>query len=344
MELIKRLVKRILIELLYRFGILRLIRNKNRQKITVLMVHGVMAAHDAVSWNPLRKQLCPDELARVLSILADYYQFVTIEQCADMLDGKVPVIDHALMVSFDDGYRNNIDFALPICERFGIRPVLFVATGHIDSGLPFWFDRLDYALQQNMGGQIELDYKDKKYSFNATSRQALTSSYQDFRDRCKQDFSDDVLMNNMFSSLSLQLEQRSGKALSDICQIDDWSAIVTWSQLRDCIKDHRLDIASHTVDHWRLASLTEGQIVSQLRLSKSRIEQELRVNCDYFCYPNGEHNELALSLVNQLGYRAAFSTMVGVCAMGDDMLTLKRFNFPSLKTKAQVLYLLNRIL
>ena len=337
----KVLVKKIFLSLLSRLGLLNLWHWKNRHKICVLMLHGVMAPHSQTSWTPLRPQISPDELKRTLDILSRYYKFITIDQTIDILEGKAAPIDNALLITFDDGYRNNIDYALPIFEQFGIKPILFVATGHLDSRLPFWFDRIDYALQQNMGELISFEYQGNEYCFDATSLPALKASYQNFRDDCKYAFTDDIDMNQLFNALSEMLESRSGKALRDICVEDDWSGIVSWEQLKETVKFNRIDVGSHTVDHWRLDSLSEPQIIAQLQQSKMRIEDELATQCQYFCYPNGNYNELAVSLTKESGYRAAFATKGKLCKINDDLMTLKRFSFPENKTSAEIMYQLN---
>jgi len=337
----KTLVKKILLYLFSKLGYLQFLRWKNRHKICVLMLHGVMAPNSQTSWTPLRPQISPDELKRTLGILSHYYQFITIDQTIDILEGKVALIENALLITFDDGYRNNIDYALPIFEQFGIKPILFVATGHLDSKLPFWFDRIDYALQQNMGELISFEYQGNEYCFDATSLPALKDSYQKFRDDCKYAFTDDIDMNKLFNALSEMLESRSGKALRDICVEDDWSGIVSWEQLKEAVKFNRIDVGSHTVDHWRLDSLSETQIIAQLQQSKMRIEEELATQCQYFCYPNGNYNELAVSLTKESGYRAAFATKGKLCKVNDDLMTLKRFSFPESKTSAEIMYQLN---
>ncbi|MEJ6077204.1 polysaccharide deacetylase family protein [Vibrio sp. 1-Bac 57] len=305
------------------------------------MLHGVMAPHNQTTWIPLRPQLSPTELERILRILSDFYQFITVDQASDMLSGKIPLVDNAMLITFDDGYRNNLDFALPICKKFNIKPILFVVTDHVDSQLPFWFDRLDYALQQNMGELITFSFKGKKYSFDATSRKALIQSFKEFRDNCKAEFTNDIKMGQLFTALSEFLEVRSGMALKDLSEHDDWTGIVSWKLLNEAVKAGELDIGSHTVNHWRLDSLSEETLESQLTQSKICIETELSVKCHYFCYPNGNYNVTATSLVKKSGYKAAFSTDVGLCKSKDDLMTLKRFNFPSHKTKAALMYLLN---
>ena len=322
-------------------GFIDYLRYKNRHKITVLMLHGVMDVHERSDWSPLRKQLTPTEFKRVLSILSKKYQFITARQCIDMLEEKVPIIDNALLITFDDGYRNTIDYALPICESFGIKPIMFVATGHIDSGLPFWFDRLDYALQQNIGREVSFDYQGIKYEFDTSSRESLIRSYKQFRDKCKNHFNNDIDMNKLFDELSDYLESRAGKALSDFGNQDDWSAIASWDELREAVNKDRLNIGSHTIDHWRIDSLSKKDVLFQLEASKQAIAEKLSTSCDYFCYPNGGYDRCSIELLKKTGYQAAFTTDVGLCKYMDDLMMLKRFNFPANKTKSEILYLLN---
>ena len=337
----KLFLKQAGISFLSKLGVLRFLHYKNRHKICVLMLHGVMEVHEKSKWEPLRSQLPPSELKRILNILSDFYQFIDVTQAIGILDGSLPIIDNGLLVTFDDGYRNNIDYALPICEQFGIKPILFVTTRHIDSDSPFWFDRLDYALQQNMGEIIKYEYEGHHYQFDATSRQSLKDSFKKFRDYCKEHFSDDIKLNQLFTGLSEMLEHRSKKSLRHICKTDDWSAIATWDDLNRCVKADKLDIGSHTVDHFRLNCLDKNKIKSQLVKSKSEIELELKIKCQYFCYPNGDYDAQSILLVKESGFQAAFSTDVGLCNPKGDLMKLKRFNFPSYKTKSELLYLLN---
>lgn len=339
---LKNLLKKIILVCLHKLGLLNLIHYRKRKKITVLMLHGVMSVNTKSLWVPLRPQVSPQELERTLEILSECYQFITIDECISMLNGEIPLVDHGMLITFDDGYYNTIKYGLPICEKFGVKPVFFLTTGHLDSGLPFWFDRLDYALQQNMGEVIKFEFNGVIYSFNATSRTTLKASYSEFRDKCKIAFTDDIAMNKLFESLAKSLESRSGMSLSDICREDDWSSITSWQQLKKIVREQRLSIGSHTVDHWRVDNLPEDKVLWQLLGSKNRIEEELSVECNYFCYPNGNYNKLAIKLLKDSGYKAAFSTDAGLCSIKDNVMTLKRFNFPINKTKSEIIFNLNR--
>jgi peptidoglycan/xylan/chitin deacetylase (PgdA/CDA1 family) len=274
---LKSNLKKIAIYSFFRFGMLGLLRYINRDKITVLMLHGVMDKKNSSQWSPLRPHISPSELKKNLSILDECYQFVAIDECFDMLSGKKKPIRHALLVTFDDGYQNNLNYALPVCQQFNIKPVIFVSTKHIDIGHPFWFDRLDYALQQSLGTKFTFEYEGECYHFDGTTRDSLSESYANFRRSCKSKFTNDVKMHQLFNALIEWLEALSGKSLANLLE-DKWSSIATWNELRIAQQKGYLDVASHGVDHWRLDKLSEADILTQLSKSKKRIEQELSDN------------------------------------------------------------------
>ena len=149
-------------------------------------------------------------------------------------------------------------------------------------------------------------------------------------------------MAKLLNGLSDVLEVRAGKALRDICDTDAWSAIVKWDELKKEVTLGHIDIASHTIDHVRLGCLSNSEIIYQINESKNRIEKELEIKCNIFCYPNGDYNQSVVNLLKEAGYQAAFTTDVGLCHHNDEMMTLKRYSFPVGKSETELLFILNR--
>ena len=54
--------------------------------------------------------------------------------------GDIP--HRAVAITFDDGYRDNYEYAFPILKKYGLSATIFVATGSIDTGEPLWHDRI----------------------------------------------------------------------------------------------------------------------------------------------------------------------------------------------------------
>ena len=88
--------------------------------IPILMYHSVdLRSEDYLT-------IARDQFARQIEHLARHYAFVTVH---DVATQQVP--DDALVISFDDSLKDNIDHALPVLQQFGVRAVFFVITGYL---------------------------------------------------------------------------------------------------------------------------------------------------------------------------------------------------------------------
>jgi peptidoglycan/xylan/chitin deacetylase (PgdA/CDA1 family) len=88
-----------------------------------------------------------------------------------------------------------------------------------------------------------------------------------------------------------------------------------------------ISYGAHTVTHPNLAKLPRDEAVDEILSSKRRIEEELGCRVKYFAYPFGKPSHFTSETVNILkngSFDAALTTILGSCAIGDDMFTLRR--------------------
>lgn len=321
-------MKRIIYGLLWYIGVFHLMRYINRKKVTILMLHGVAGMHPDSGWQPLWPRLSPHVLDQVLGELGRYYNFVSLEDAVAMISGARPVIDNALVLTFDDGYRNNLTEALPVLKKHQAPGTFFVSTGFVGTRKAYWIDRLDYALQKAPDSARYI--KEGRYEFDLRNctRGELMARYRDLRLAIKGDCNDDYKMLDIFDSIAGSLERAAGATVDDIIDDDPYASIASWHELQSALQGGA-GIGSHTVDHVRLDTVDEGQIDDQLTRSKAEIEDRLGIRCAFFCYPNGNFNDLVRSRTRKAGYDAAVTTTGGLNAVGDDLYTLKRLNFPA---------------
>ena len=102
-------------------------------------------------------------------------------------------------------------------------------------------------------------------------------------------------------------------------------------QLADVARDG-VTIGSHTVDHFRLDAVAPDVVDVQLAKSKVDIEDNLKLECQLFCYPNGSFSDTVCKQTRGAGYRAAVTTNKGLNRVGDDLYRLKRFAMPAKAT------------
>jgi peptidoglycan/xylan/chitin deacetylase (PgdA/CDA1 family) len=104
----------------------------------------------------------------------------------------------------------------------------------------------------------------------------------------------------------------------------------TWEQLQEMMRSGLITVASHTVNHLRLDTLSPEKIAYELRESKRVLEQQLGVSIQYFTYPEGDYIESVKHKVVEAGYKAALSMSLDaqverVANKSDDLLSIMRF-------------------
>jgi peptidoglycan/xylan/chitin deacetylase (PgdA/CDA1 family) len=317
-------------------GLVRLWRFLHRHEVVILMAHGVMDLHEHASWVPLRPQLSSSRLERAIRTLSRHYRFVSLQDAVDMVTGRTRVRPHSLVLTFDDGYRNNLTHALPILRRWRVPATIFVATGHVDARTPFWFDRLDYALQQAPISEREVRVGPGEVRLSGVDRASLRASYATLRETAKRVHANDADMLRELDGLAAELEAESGRRLADIFERDPWSAVLTWDELRSA-DAAEVSIGSHTVDHVRLERVDPRIAADQLIRSRQAIETHTGRPCRHLAYPNGGFNADTVSTARACGYTAAVTTVEGSNRVGDDPLTLRRRPLPDTDDPTEIL-------
>jgi peptidoglycan/xylan/chitin deacetylase (PgdA/CDA1 family) len=327
--------RRIIAKLLHATGVLRFLRWYNRNRILILCLHSVVDLKEA-SWRPLRTPFSIDLLRKQLRIISRYYTWLTLDDAVEMLAGRKPLAPNGVVLTFDDGYRNNMSVVLPELEEYSITPVFYVATGLLNSRKPYWFERLDYAIQQlREPTQVRLD--GHLFQFTPGDRESLRENYAVLRRTAKAHFDNDRDFYAFFDSVTDRLEKASGVALANIQAGDPCSETLTDEDLRHLTVSGRATIGSHTMDHFRLDIVDKQLCVDQVTGSRSYIEGVTGVACRHFCYPNGNWNREVAEAVSAAGYNSAVTTAEGFNSVGDDLYSLRRMHMPEIADKDRLL-------
>ena len=334
------LLKGWLLWLLHHLGVLRLLLFFYRRGVVILMFHGVMDEQAGQQWQPTWPRHTPAQLDRILAILGKYYQFVSMDEAVDMLSGKQPLKPYSMVLSFDDGYANNLSHAHPVLDAHGAPMILYVCSGMLGNGQPFWIDRLDFALQQQPGPEIITATGDCRRTLDTSRRSLLAAGYRAYRQEIKSAYANDYQMLADLASEAERLERQAGAALSPLYPSDPWSATVTVEQLAEPIDG--LTIGSHTVNHVRLTRIDGDAANEELGSSKRALERHTGRPCRHFCYPNGDNDEQARHRVAAADYRSAVTSTPGINRPGDNLFALRRLPFPLVTREPDILYFLLR--
>lgn len=118
-------------------------RARNRDRLTVIMFHRVLAPSDP-RWHTADPEysLRDDLFAACLGFFKRHYHVVALDDVLAARAGGPPLPDRPLLITFDDGWSDNEEFALAHLRRAGLPSVLFVVADVVGRAEPFYQERL----------------------------------------------------------------------------------------------------------------------------------------------------------------------------------------------------------
>jgi peptidoglycan/xylan/chitin deacetylase (PgdA/CDA1 family) len=287
------------------------------------------------AWRPLWARTHVRDFERVLRLLKPHYEFISLAEAVQMIQRRIPLRPYCMVLTLDDGYRNNLTHALPILEKLSIPATFFVSTGMTDGRSCYWIDRIDFALQHNPAREMTIRIGNDSVPINLETRATLSESYLRLRLAMKRGFAKDF--EQKANALAAKLEDEAGVSLFDSINNDPWAAVMNWDEIRRC-SARGVEIGSHTVDHTRLSFVDRDTAANQLERSKAMLEEN-GVPCSVLAYPNGDYNQEVAALTNAAGYMGAVTTDLGLNRRGDNVYTLKRLTLPNKQSSDQVVAL-----
>src|SRR5499433_2290316 len=121
----------------------RYIKYRYASRALILMYHRVTELPN----DPYLLAVTPKHFAEQLEVIRRYGVTMTLRQMVEALqDGKVP--KRGVVVTFDDGYADNLYSAKPLLERYDIPATVFVTTGYVEDNREYFCDELERVLLQ----------------------------------------------------------------------------------------------------------------------------------------------------------------------------------------------------
>ena len=264
--------------------------------VAVLMYHGVCdgsAIPPSIDFHVSRRGF-----ERQMRALKRRYPVIRLDDLASAL-GSGKRLRKAVVLTFDDGYRNNATYAAPVLQRFGLPYTIFVATEYLETGT--WIP-LNEVYRSWAAGELKLDQVEN-------IRKLL-------RGRPRND------------SREL-IQQLRGRARTLTPAVSDSFAMLTWDEAAG-LSHAGADFGSHTHTHCNMAVEPPEQQRSELLVSRELIERRLGRPVRSFAYPYGraEHiSETARAAVISAGFECAVSAEYGLVTNRSDRYYLHRLGY-----------------
>lgn len=310
----KKALKEILFALGVILGVTKYFRRRNRDKITILMYHGVVKnALVPFCWT----QITEREIEYQLKYLKRHYSVLKLSEVMTRIQKGLSLPDHTAVVTFDDGYKNNFTNAYPLLKRLEIPATIFLATGCISTKALNWYDQLYLGIRNTREREVDL----KKYGlglYSLVSDKKKQDAFEIIVEYLKQVSSNDkdAVLNNIFRTL------RSDISVSET----DFDSL-DWKEIIQMDQEGLIEFGGHSVTHNILSRLSDADMENEIIQSCKAIESNLGKKCLMFAYPNGTKNDFtqrSKDLLRMHGIQCGLTTISGLNAVDEDSYELKR--------------------
>lgn len=305
----------------------------DRPPVIVLLYHQVAD----LDGDPQRLAVSPIHFAEQLKVIR---QMARPTRLSELLEPPGTPNDRPrIVITFDDGYADNLTHAKPLLETHDVPATVFVTSGQIGAAREFWWDELDQVILRSAALPAKLKLRVGGETIRWRWEQGVAPSAFDLHpgwtieddDRDPRHALYRVLCGT-FRRADAASRRRALDAITEWAGVKpvlrpNWRVLTAGGLLRLAASD-AIEIGAHTVTHTMLTALRLVEQRREVRQSKAALEQILGRPVRSFSYPFGTpsaYNDATLSAVREAGFACACSNVEGLVCRGASVHELPRF-------------------
>ncbi len=295
-------------------GFLRLAAGLRKRGAAILMYHSVLE-------DPLEKA---DSLGGIIhsrlvfrqqmELLAREFHPVAMDELDLLLRGEEKIAKRCVVVTFDDGYRDNFEIAAPILDQVGVKAAFYATVGCIEKDQLPWPSRVRFALRTTA-----------RASWTDPAGEVWPLDTEAGRDRAFAKACEHccrlagATQEQLVTDIETELEARIAPGSN--------RQMMNWDELRKLAERGHV-VGSHTLSHPNVAQLPVAEARVELEQSRSTLEEQLNRPVKHFSYPcpalSPHWNEHTVEECRRAGYETAVVTDGGLARKRDNPLCLRR--------------------
>lgn len=274
-------VRQLFFGTLHRFGATAWLRRAKKDKLTIISLHRITTESDPF-FEPIR----PAAFDELLGYLKRHY---TIVGFTDLPQLKAGMARPPLILSFDDGYYDFLEYALPILQKHRVIANHNIVNACANGNALIWTERLNHLFDHCRKNGLDLSFEEEGLPY---SIKGCHGNWIDF---------------NLKVFLAL-LELDRSKRLPIIDRKEAQYAtraerrMMTWNEVRQCA-DQGIEIGNHTYTHDVLSTIGDAAVLEhEVGAARREMEEKIGRPVSIFALPNGQGNPLVDAAVAKAGY------------------------------------------
>ena len=308
----------------------------------VILIYHRVASPLADPWN---MSVSPQNFAAHLAVIK---RFAAAKTMCDFADGLAHSHgpDRSIVVTFDDGYFDNLSTGLPIMQAFDIPATVFAISGAIGKPDSFWWDLLTRVFLEtpHLPRTLSLEAgKTRKFLDLAKDADLECNALQQHADWRADWTAPKGLRQNVFLEIwqhmvSLSVDEKTETAR----EISAWAGLghtplgardgrpMDHTELAQLTASSLIEIGGHTVNHSDLAKLPLDDALDEIAQDRLDLMKITGRPIDSFAYPYGRHAPHTPDQIREAGYQYAGCSHPGLATPASNVFALPRVQVPNL--------------
>lgn len=268
----------------------------------------ILAAHrvrpfEGTDFAPNRSlEITPDFLGDALRLVRRRgYELVSMDEAVRRLRQDDP--RRFAVLTFDDGYHDHADYALPVMQALNVPGTFYIAPGFVERSAALWWEEVEAILAMN--DQISLDHPTREVRLETRTARQKHSAFNHIYRRIRS------LPWGAARAATAELARKYGISSADQAE----KACLDWNGVRMLASDRLVTIGAHTVNHPVLASCQDTMITDELRQSRAILVHQLQRPVRHLAYPYGDVTAAGareFETAREIGFDSAVTTRPGL--------------------------------
>lgn len=273
-----------------------------KNKVVILMYHGIITPG---SHNPLKNHYSYNVAKKDFEYQARYLAMnCNVISASEAMSGEnLSMEKKNVVITFDDGYRNNFTSAYQILKKYGLPATYSISTDFVNKRSALWNDIIEYAVIHSKQNTARIKHDDSWQDFTLVTIEDKIRLYNWLLAMCieiKQE-NRDRFISDILRELDVQVDYE--KLFKD----PDYEPM-TPDDISIMADSGMAEFASHSVHHYALTRTDEATLSNEAAESKIQIEELSGRQCRYFCIPGGHYNKQVADAVFKAGYEKIFTS------------------------------------
>ena len=257
-------------------------RAKKKQLAVILLYHRFKEENE----DSVLPKLYIKSFEQQMSYLKRWYHIIPLDEIVVNIKNKEKFSCPTIVITIDDGFKDNYDLAYPILRSFNLPATIFLTSGLINTQKAPWVDEIGIALSNTEITELHVGelFEEEVVTISSNEHKAKTLHriYEKLvsLDHKKKAYLVAALLSTLKENAYLETRERF---------------MLSWEEIEK-MSQNNISFGAHTLTHPTLSRMSFEDAVHEIIESKRVIEKQLGIRVKHFAIPNGKNGDFTEDL------------------------------------------------